>query len=163
MSLSMVKKLNLGNLTPTTLSLKMVDRSLTYSQGSLEDVLVKVDKFIFLVDFVVLEMEEDGEVSIILGRPFLANGQTLIDVKNGELTLRVDDEEVKFNLTKIVRFFDDGKGTCMRVDILVPSIGDVLHDMVKRNPLEKCFTESLSMIDLEFEHGPLKISKALVL
>ena len=75
----------------------------------------------------------------------------------------VDDEEVKFNLTKIVRFADDGKGTCMRVDILVPSIGDVLHDIVKRNSLEKCFTESLSMIDLEFEHGPLKISKALVL
>ena len=56
MSLSVVKKLNLGELTLTTLSLQMVDHSLTYPQGILEDVLMKVDKFIFLVDFVVLEI-----------------------------------------------------------------------------------------------------------
>ena len=46
-------------------------------------------------------------------------------MKNGELTLRVGDEEVKFNLTKIVRFVDDDKGTYMRVDSFIPSIGDV--------------------------------------
>ena len=57
--LSMVKKLNLGELTPTTMSVPMADCSLTYPQGILEDVLVKVDKLIFLIDFVVLEMEED--------------------------------------------------------------------------------------------------------
>ena len=78
----------------------MANRSLTYPQGILEDVLVKVDKFIFPIDFVVLEMEEHKEVSIILGRLFLATRQALIDVKNGELTLRVSHEEVKFNLTK---------------------------------------------------------------
>ena len=72
MQLSFVNTLNLGELTPTTLSLYIVDRSLTYPQGILEDVLVKVDKFIFPIDFVVLEMEEDKEVLIILGRPFLA-------------------------------------------------------------------------------------------
>ena len=59
MSLSVVKKLNLGKPTPTYLSLQMSDRSLTYPLGIIEDVLVKVDKFIFLVDFVVLDMEED--------------------------------------------------------------------------------------------------------
>ena len=53
------KKLNLGEITPTALSLQMVDRSLTFLKGIIEDVLVKVDKFIFLVDFLVLEMEED--------------------------------------------------------------------------------------------------------
>ena len=70
----------------------MVNRSLTYPQGILEDVLVKVDKFILSVDFVVLEMEENREVLIILGRSFLAIGQASIDVKNGQLTLRVGDE-----------------------------------------------------------------------
>ena len=85
--------------------------------------LVKVDKFIFPIYFVVLEMEEDREVPIILGRPFLTTGQALIDVKNGELKLRVGDEEVKFNLTKTMRFADDDKGTCMGVDSLIPSIG----------------------------------------
>ena len=53
MSLSVVKKLNLGKLTPTTLSFQMADRSLTYPQGILEYVLVKVDKFTFPVDFVM--------------------------------------------------------------------------------------------------------------
>ena len=91
----MVKKLNLGELTPTTLSLQIAYHSLTYPQGILEDVLVKFDKFIFHLDFVVLEMEENQEVPIILGRPFLAIKQALIDVKNRELTLSVGDEEVK--------------------------------------------------------------------
>ena len=124
MSLSVVKKLNLGELTATTFSLQMVDRSLTYPQGILEDVLMKVDKFIFPVDFVVEEMKEDKEVLIILGRSFLATGQALVDVKNGELTLRVGDEEVKFNLIKTVRFSNNDKRTCMRVDSLIPSIGE---------------------------------------
>ena len=97
-------------------------------------------------------MEEDREFPIILGRSFLAIGQALIDVKNGELTLRVGDEEVKFSLTKTVRFVNDYKGTCMRVDSLIPSSDNVLHDMTKRDHLEKYLTESLSMNDLEFEH-----------
>ena len=109
MSLSMVKKLNLGELTPTTLSLYITNISLAYPQDFLKDVLVKVDNFIFPIDFSVLEMEQDREVSILLGRPFLAIGQALIDVKNKELTLRFGDEEVKFNLTMIVRFFNDEK------------------------------------------------------
>ena len=98
-------------------------------------------------------MEEGGEVLIILGMPFLATRQALNDVKNGELTLRVSEEEVKFNPTKTVRFVNDDKKTCMRVDSLIPSIGEVLHDMVKWNDLEKSLTKSLSMADLEFEHA----------
>ena len=64
----------------------------------IEDVLVKVDKFIFLVDFIVLDMEKDREIPIILGRPFLATGQAMIDVLRGELKLRVQDDEVKFSV-----------------------------------------------------------------
>ena len=89
MLLFVVKKLNLGVLTPTALSLQMADRSLTFPKGIIKDVLVKVDKFIFPVDFVVLDMVEDTKVPPIMGKPFLATGQALIDVKNGELTLRV--------------------------------------------------------------------------
>ena len=81
-----MKKLNLGELTSSALSLKMADRSLTYPKGIIEKVLVKVDKFIFSMDFVVLGMEEDKEEPLILGRPFLATGQAVIDVKNRELT-----------------------------------------------------------------------------
>ena len=59
--------------------------------------LVKVDKFIYPVDFVVLDMRDVNEVPPILGRPFLATGRALIDVKAGCLTLRVDNEQVHFH------------------------------------------------------------------
>ena len=65
------------------------------------------------------------------------------------------DDEVKFNLTKTMRFANDDKKTCMTVDSLIPLIGDVLHDMVEWDPLKKCLTESLSMVDLEFEHASI--------
>ena len=100
MPFSLAKKPNLGEITPTSLSLQMVDRSMTFPKGIIEEILVKVDKFMFLVDFVGLDMEEDREAPLILGRSFLAIGQALIDVKNGELTLRVGEDQVKFNLYK---------------------------------------------------------------
>nr|CAN69639.1 hypothetical protein VITISV_040272 [Vitis vinifera] len=74
------RKLELGEVKPTTVSLQLADRSIKHPRGIIEDVLVKVDKFIFSVDFIVLEMEEDRDVPLILGRPFLATGRTLIDV-----------------------------------------------------------------------------------
>ena len=83
----------------------------------LEDVLVKVDKFIFLADFIILDMEEDKEIPIILGRPFLATGRAMIDVQNGELKLRVEDDEVKFNVFEAVRHLEDSD-TCFIVQTL---------------------------------------------
>ena len=59
MPLSMVKRLSLGELTPITMSLQMVDKSMAQPKGILEDVLVKVGKFIFPIDFVVIDIEED--------------------------------------------------------------------------------------------------------
>ena len=98
MPLSVPQRLSLGELTPTTITLQMADMTLAHPEGILEDVLIKVGKFVFLVDFVVINMEEDKEVQLLLGRPFLATGATLIDVKKGELTLRVGDEAVHLNL-----------------------------------------------------------------
>ncbi|XP_062085655.1 uncharacterized protein LOC133791755 [Humulus lupulus] len=89
MPLSVFRKLGLGEAKPTTITLQLADRSIKHPRGVIEDVLVKVDKFIFPTDFIVLDMEEDTTVPIILGRPFLATGQALIDVQKGELRLRV--------------------------------------------------------------------------
>ena len=58
----------------------------------IKDILVKVDKFIFLADFIVLNMEEDKEIPIIFGRPFLVTGRVMIDVQRGELKLRVQND-----------------------------------------------------------------------
>ena len=75
------EKLGLGESKPTTITLQLADRSIKYPWGIVEDVLVKVNKFIFLIDFIVLDMEEDYEVHLILGRSFLATGGALIDVQ----------------------------------------------------------------------------------
>ncbi|GKF75919.1 reverse transcriptase domain-containing protein, partial [Tanacetum coccineum] len=88
MPLSIWKKLSLPELTPTRMILELADRSTTSPSGIAEDVFVKVGKFHFLADFVVV----DPRVPLILGRPFLRTVHALIDVYGEELTLRVDDE-----------------------------------------------------------------------
>ncbi|XP_062081043.1 uncharacterized protein LOC133785843 [Humulus lupulus] len=80
MPISVFKKLGNGKVKPTTVTLQLTDRSLAHSDGKINDVLVRVDKFIFLADFIVLDCEADREVPIILGRTFLATEITLIDV-----------------------------------------------------------------------------------
>ena len=75
----------------------MVDHSIAKPWGVIEDVFVKVDKFIYPVDFVVLDMGDDNEVPLILGRPFLQTGRALIDVEAGCLMLRVENEQVHFH------------------------------------------------------------------
>ena len=120
MPYSVVQRLSLGELTPTTITLQMANRSMTQPEGVLEDVLVKVGKFIFPVDFVVMKMEEDTQVPLLLERPFLATGATLIDVKKGELTLRVGNEVVHFNLNKSLTQSDVDEENCMAVENFSP-------------------------------------------
>ena len=77
-------------------------------------------KFIFPVDFVVMDTEEDTQVPLLLGRPFLAIGATLIDVKKGEITLRVGEEAVHFNLNKSMKRSECEITDCKTVEIVVP-------------------------------------------
>ena len=95
--------MGLGEARPTTVTLQLIDRSLKHPREVIEDVLVKVDKFIFLANFIVLYMEEDKEIPIILGRPFLPTGRAMIDVQKGKLKLRVQDDEVRFSVLNVVR------------------------------------------------------------
>ncbi|XP_024989181.1 uncharacterized protein LOC112523736 [Cynara cardunculus var. scolymus] len=83
MPLSIFNKLGIGEVRPTTVTLQLADRSLAYPKGKIEDILVKVNKFIFPADFLVLDYEADRNVPIILGRLFLVTGKTLIDVQKG--------------------------------------------------------------------------------
>ena len=80
MLLSVFKQLGVGEFKATTVTLQLADRSHAYPEGTIKDVLVKVEKFIFPVDFIVLDFEADKEVPIILGRHFLVTMKTLIDV-----------------------------------------------------------------------------------
>ena len=104
MPLFVFRTLGLGELKPTSVSLQLADRSIKYPRGVIENVLVKMKKLYFPIDFIVLNMEEDMEVPLILGHPFLATGNTLIDVQQEKLTLHVQDEEVTFNVFKAMKY-----------------------------------------------------------
>ncbi|XP_022875707.1 uncharacterized protein LOC111394172 [Olea europaea var. sylvestris] len=81
MPLSVFKKQGLSEIKFTTLTSQLVNRLIAYPKGIIEDVLVKFDKFIFSMDFVALDMEEDDKLPLILGRPFLATRRALLNVQ----------------------------------------------------------------------------------
>ena len=87
--------------------MQLADRSYQQPRGIIENVIVKVDKFIFPVDFIILDMEEDDTVPIILGRPFLAMGKAQINVQEGELKFRVQGDEVTFHVFQPMKHPDD--------------------------------------------------------
>ncbi|GJT75481.1 DNA-directed DNA polymerase [Tanacetum coccineum] len=93
MPYTMYEKLGLGEPKPTRMSLELADRSIQYPRGIAEDVLIKIDKFVLPIDFVILDMREDSRIPIILGRPFLATFRAMIDVFNKMITLKVGSEE----------------------------------------------------------------------
>ncbi|GJX83642.1 reverse transcriptase domain-containing protein, partial [Tanacetum coccineum] len=110
MPLSVWKKLSLPELTPTCMTLELADRSISRPIGVAEDVFIKVGKFHFPADFVVVDFDADPRVPLILGRSFLKTGRALIDVYAGELTLRVGNNAVTFNLDQTSRYssnYDD--------------------------------------------------------
>ncbi|GKA79424.1 putative reverse transcriptase domain-containing protein [Tanacetum coccineum] len=82
MPYSMFLRLNIGELKPMHMCIELADKSTQIPRGIAENVIVKIDRFIFPVDFVVLDMKEDHKIPIILGRPFLATAHAMIDVFN---------------------------------------------------------------------------------
>ncbi|GKB01024.1 reverse transcriptase domain-containing protein [Tanacetum coccineum] len=119
MPLSIWKKPSLPELTPTRMTLELANRSITRPKGIAEDVFVKVGKFYFPTDFVVVDFDADHRASLILERSFLRTGRALIDVYGEEITLRVNDEAVTFNLNQTTRYsstYDDM--SVNRIDVI---------------------------------------------
>ncbi|XP_057790791.1 uncharacterized protein LOC131007876 [Salvia miltiorrhiza] len=116
----------------------MADRSITYPKGVVEDVLVQVEQFIFPADFVVSDMPEDKNTPLILGRPFLATGRALIDVQDGDLTFKVNDEKLTLSIYDAMRKpaeLQPDECNMMESVINSPAVVD--------DPLEECITRSL--------------------
>ena len=122
------KRLSLRGLSPTAMTLQMADITLVHPEGILKDVLIKVGKFIFLVDFVVIDIEEDKQVPLLLGRPFLATRAALIDVKKVELTLMVRDEAVHFNLNHNLEQPELSNVDCEIVETKIPISFELIND-----------------------------------
>nr|GEW50269.1 reverse transcriptase domain-containing protein [Tanacetum cinerariifolium] len=109
----------------------LADRSITRPKGVAEDVFVKVRKFHFPTDFVVVDFEADPRVPLILGRSFLRTGRALMDVYGEEITLRVNDEFVTFNLNQTMRYsstYDDN--SVNRVDVIDIACEEFVQDVL---------------------------------
>ncbi|GJW35967.1 DNA-directed DNA polymerase [Tanacetum coccineum] len=104
MPLSVWQHLSLSELTSTHMTLELANRSTVTPAGVAEDVFVKVEKFYFLADFIVVDYEVDPRVPLILGRPFLRTTRALIDVHGEEMTLRVNDEAITFKVRHTSRY-----------------------------------------------------------
>ncbi|XP_021995820.1 uncharacterized protein LOC110893003 [Helianthus annuus] len=111
-------KLDLGEPSPTRMSIRLADRSIKYPRGFVENMLVKIDKFVFPVDFVILDMDEDSRVPMILGRPFLNTARTIVDVAAGQITLRVNDEHVTFDIKRSMQHPQSQDDALYYVDIV---------------------------------------------
>ncbi|XP_070045899.1 uncharacterized protein [Nicotiana tomentosiformis] len=114
---SVLKTLGIGKSRPISMRLQIVDRTMKRSLGIINDVLVRVYKFILSTDFVILDCEVDYGVPIILGRPFLAMGKALVDMEAGDLTFRVGDDKVVFHVCKSMRQPNSNE-VCSFVDLL---------------------------------------------
>nr|GFC80585.1 reverse transcriptase domain-containing protein [Tanacetum cinerariifolium] len=119
MPFSVWEALSLPELTPTCMTLELADRSVSKPVGIAKDVSFKVGVFHFPADFVVVDFEPDLRVPLILGRCFLMTSRALIDVHKGELTLRIGNEAITYNLDQTVRYSANyNQMTANRIDFV---------------------------------------------
>ncbi|XP_019248644.1 PREDICTED: uncharacterized protein LOC109227906 [Nicotiana attenuata] len=143
MPFSIFRKLDLGEMKDIGVSLQFADQSTKKPKGIIENVHVRVDKFVFPLDFVVLEMKECPDEPIILGRPFLATGREIIDVHQGQLILRVDEERVIFYMQKILRFSgDETSSSCFSIDMISDLANEFKDDQLISDSMKRCLTKS---------------------
>ncbi|GJS57341.1 hypothetical protein Tco_0652125 [Tanacetum coccineum] len=150
MRLSTYLNLRLAELAHTKLTVELADRTVKYPKGVTENVLVGIGKFVFPVDFIILDMPEDIKVPLILGRPFLSTACAKIDVFKRNITLRVGEERIIFKSVKpasslIKRVYMFGLRERMELDLEARLMGETL---VLNRSLEPFFEDYIELNDL---------------
>nr|GEY68262.1 hypothetical protein [Tanacetum cinerariifolium] len=146
MPLSTYLNLGLGELAHTKLTVELADRTVKYPKGIAENVLVGIGKFVFPVDFVILDMPEDVKVPLILGRPFLSTAHVKIDVFKRNITLRVGHEKIIFKSMKpasslIKRVYMLSLRERMKLDLKARLMGETLVLNGSLDPLHEDYIE----------------------
>ena len=135
---------------PTRMTLQLSNRSITRPYGVVEDALVKVRHFTFPTDFVIMDIEEDVEIPLILGRPFLLTANCVVDMKKGNLEMSVDDKKVTVNLFEAMKHPRNYKA-CFKVEKVEHEINMVARTMVLQSPLEKALTNTVECLTTDEE------------
>ncbi|GJY36696.1 putative nucleotidyltransferase, ribonuclease H [Tanacetum coccineum] len=154
MPYTMYKKLGFGEPKATRISLELADRSIQYPRGIIENVLIKVDKVILPIDFVILDMHEDSRIPIILGRPFLATARAMIDVFNKKITLKVGDDEVIFYVDQSIKRPTTEDEECYGIDDLDDTINEESQELLANEEhvlfLSRKLEKTINQSDLEY-------------
>jgi len=148
MPLSMCRRIGNLKIDPTKMTLQLADRSITRPYGVVEDVLVKVRHFIFLVDFVIMDIEEDIEIPLILGRPFMLTANCVVDIGNGNLGLSIDNQKITFDLFKAMKYPQEG-WKCFRMEEIDKEDVSILE--TPQTSLEKAMVNALDCLTSEEE------------
>jgi len=131
---SVFQSLNLGELKPTSVTLLLADRSIKVPRGIVEDVSVQVDKFIYLVDFIVFDtqpVEACNSFPVILGRPFLATSNALINCRNGLMKLSFENMTLEMNIFNIFKQPEDDNDS-QEVDVIEELVYDQFESTVSK-------------------------------
>jgi uncharacterized coiled-coil protein SlyX len=138
---SVYHKLGLGELKPTMVILQLADRSIKKPRGIIEDVIIKVDKFFFPVDFIVLDTEPvphpERLIPVILGRPFLATANACINCRTGVMEISFGNMKVRLNIFNAFQHAPD-QNECFFVDHIEEYVEDSLPGFLADDPLEAC-------------------------
>ncbi|XP_025979784.1 uncharacterized protein LOC114370475 [Glycine soja] len=148
MPLSMCKRIGNLKIDPTKMTLQLADRSITRPYGVVEDVLVKVRHFTFPVDFVIMDIEEDTDIPLILGRPFMLTSNCVVDMGNGNLELSIDNQKITFDLFKAMKYLQEG-WKCFRVEEIDKEDVSILE--TPQSSLEKAMVNALDCLTSEEE------------
>ena len=159
---SVYKQLGLGELKPTSIKLSLVDRSIKMPKGIVEDVLIQVDKFYYHVDFVVLDTKPvvvgTNYVPIILGRPFLATSNAIINCRNGVMKLAFGNMTLELNIFHLSKKHmqpveEEPKEGCIIDTILEEQADQQQMQDVLIEEFSDCFEELQEVQDLNIVHG----------
>ncbi|XP_016195457.1 uncharacterized protein LOC107636466 [Arachis ipaensis] len=160
MSLAMMKRMRIEEAKLTRMALQLANRTFKFTHGVVEDLLVKVGEFIIPTDFVMLDMEEESNASIILGRPFLATAGAIIDVQKGELVLRLHEEKMVFNVFTAMSYPKESIGECMIVDTMEKLVQGVLEEDQCEEAMEQDHQISCGELPQESIEGSIMLDKA---
>ncbi|GJU73930.1 reverse transcriptase domain-containing protein [Tanacetum coccineum] len=154
MPYSLYAALSGATLKPTSMSIRLANHTYQYPMGVDENMLVQVGKFVFLVDFVILQMKKDDRVPLILGRPFLHTTDAIIRVKNKGLNLGIGEDRATFHIDKAMQHSHMNDDTCFRMDVIDDITEDELDallddtkpllntsEKISKTPLDKEFDE----------------------
>ena len=166
---SVYVELGLGELEPTNITLQLADRSVKIPGGIVKDVLVQVDKFYFLVDFIVLETQpvanQGTQFPVILGRPFLATANAFIHCRGGLMTLSFGNMTVNLNIFNVIKEIGDEEDSCEvnMIDSVVQNyVDNVSYDDLLMSCLVRLsWVEEITTSESEFLHSIIEHSEVL--